>query len=135
MTARSVAVWAGVVAGIALIGKVVVMTVQGGPEPETSVPENIAFFVGNLALPVAVAATAVHLTRGRPVLLRVAAAVLAVVGVALLVLGVQAALTALPGEAWWQGESVFGLVGTVALALSLLASQRGPTGAGPTHDS
>lgn len=118
MSSVRVAVWAAMVGGVALLAKIVVMVSQGGPEPDTSVPENIAFYVGTLGLSVAAAATAVHLTRGRPVLWRVAAAALAVVGTAVAVGLAQTALTALPGDAWWQGESVFALVGVAAITLA-----------------
>ena len=116
MRSRTVAVWAGFVGGVALLAKLVVMAVQGGPEPATSVPENIAFFVGMIGLIVAATATGVHLTRDRPLAWRVLAAVTGVVAVALALGLGQMILTALPGDSWWQEESIFGVLGLGALA-------------------
>lgn len=125
MRARTVAVYAAIVGGVALLGKMVVMAVQGGPEPATSVPENIAFFAGMIGLVVAAAATGAFLARRRATRWRVVAGVVAVVVVALVLGAGQSLLTALPGDSWWQEESIFGVLGLVALAGAFALTRRG----------
>lgn len=125
MRARTVAVYAAIVGGVALLGKMVVMAVQGGPEPATSVPENIAFFAGMIGLVVAAAATGAFLARRRAKRWRVVAGVVAVVVVALVLGAGQSLLTALPGDSWWQEESIFGVLGLVALAGAFALTRRG----------
>ena len=127
MRSRTVAIWAGVVGGVALIAKVVVMAVQGGPEPATSVPESIAFFAGMIGLIVAAAAAGVHFTRGRTVVWRALAAIAGVAVVALALGLGQAILSALPGDSWWQEESIFGILGLVALASAGKAARVTPS--------
>ena len=122
MRSRTVAVWAGAIGGVGLLAKMVVMAVQGRPEPATSIPENITFFVGIIGLAVAASASGAYLTRGGAVIWRVCAAIVAV-GVVVVVLGVgQVLLTALPGDSWWQEEAIFGLLGLVALAAATSAA-------------
>lgn len=116
MRSRTIAIWAGVIGGVGLLAKMVVMAIQGRPEPDTSVPESIAFFVGVIGLAVAASGTGAYLTRRRAALWRVLTAI-AAIGVGVLVLGIgQTLLTALPGDSWWQEESIFGILGLVAIA-------------------
>ncbi|MGH3386080.1 MAG: hypothetical protein ACRDO1_16005 [Nocardioidaceae bacterium] len=122
MRSRTIAVWAGVIGGVGLLAKMVVMAIQGRPEPTTSVPENIAFFVGIIGLAIAASASGAYLTRRRAVIWRVLAAIAAVVVVAA-ALGIgQTLLMALPGDSWWQEEAIFGVLGLVALAAATSAA-------------
>lgn len=121
MTARRIAVVAGFVGGVGWVGKILVMTVQGGPDLD-SVIETIAFLMGLVGVPVAAAAAAVHLSRGRSGWVRVLSAVAGLVAVAL-ILGLQPALTALPGESWIQAEAVFGLLGLAALTTAIVLAR------------
>jgi peptidoglycan/LPS O-acetylase OafA/YrhL len=135
MRSRTVAVWAGVIAGVGLLAKVGVMAVQGGPEPETSIPENIAFFTGNIALVIAAASAGAFLARHRPMVWRGLAAMAAVIAVAAVLGAGQALLTALPGDSWWQGESIFGLLGVAALAVASWAARLTPSPGGDSRPS
>lgn len=113
----------GLVGGLAWVGKFLVMVAQDGPDPD-SVPENVAFFLGLLALPVAAGALGWHLAHRRPVGLRV----LAVVGAVLALVGLlgllQLALGALPGDAWQQEEAAFLVLGCAAALAALGALLR-----------
>jgi hypothetical protein len=121
--AATVGVIAGLVGGSSWIAKLVIMAFQGGPDPQ-SVPESIAFFAGLLGVAVAAAALGVLLTRGRPAVARLAAALGGVVCVALLIGAGQALLTALPGDSWIQEEAVFGVLGLLALITAAVLRQR-----------
>ncbi|HSP60870.1 MAG TPA: hypothetical protein VLO09_07395 [Ornithinimicrobium sp.] len=125
MTARRVAVVAGLVGGLGWVAKMVIMALQGGPDLD-SIPETIAFVTGLVGVLVAAAATGVHLTRGRGWGWRILAAV-AAVGLAILVVGFgQELLTALPGESWVQEEAIFGIVGLLAVVAAAAAGERRP---------
>lgn len=125
MTARRVAVVAGLVGGLGWVAKMVIMALQGGPDLD-SIPETIAFVTGLVGVLVAAAATGVHLTRGRGWGWRILAAV-AAVGLAILVVGFgQELLTALPGESWVQEEAIFGIVGLLAVVAAAAAGKRRP---------
>ena len=114
----------GVVGGIAWIAKLVVMALQGGPDPD-SIPENVFFFTGLAGIVVASGATAAHLARTASWWLRALAALAGVVVTALVFGLVQGGLTALPGESWVQEEAVFGIAGLVALGTALAALRAG----------
>jgi hypothetical protein len=129
--ARTIAIVAGVGGGLGWLGKIAIMAAQGGPDPD-SIPEALAFFVGLLGIVVAAAAVGVHLSRGRPLVWRVGAAVGCVVAVAAVTFAGQAALGALPGDAWLREEAMLGVVGLVALVLSLAALGRSRRAAAPT---
>lgn len=117
MEVRRVAVWAGIVCGIGWLTKLLVMAVQGGPDP-SSLAESVAFIVGLVGLVLLAAALGAHLSRHRPVWARAVSAAGAVLVTALMLGLLQAALTSLPGDAWVQSEAVFGLAGLAALAIA-----------------
>lgn len=121
MTARRVAIVAGFVGGAGWVGKILVMTVQGGPDLD-SVLETIVFLMGLVGVPIAAAAGAAYLTRERSGWVRVLSAVAGVVAV-VLILGLQPALTALPGDSWIQAEAVFGLLGLAALTMAIVLAR------------
>jgi hypothetical protein len=127
---RTVAIVAGFVGGLGWIAKIIVMGLQGGPDP-ASVAENIAFFTGLVGVIVAAAAAAAYLTRERPLVWRVAAGIGAVLAVAAITGVGQAALGALPGDGWLQEEAIFGLVGLIAVVAALLALRGRDEGARP----
>lgn len=120
MRARTIAIAAGLAGGLGWIAKIVVMALQGGPDPD-SVPEAVAFFVGLVGVIVAAAATGAHLAREQSVVWRIGAAIGAVLATAAVVSAGQAALGALPGDGWLQEEAIFGLVGLVAVAAATVA--------------
>jgi hypothetical protein len=129
MRARTVAVVSALVGGLGWLAKMVILTAQGGADPD-SVPESIAFFLGMLGVLVALAATGAHLTRGRSPGLRALASLGTVLAGGLAVSAVQLALAALPGDAWVQEEAVFGIAGLVAVVVATRTLRRagGPTG-------
>lgn len=127
MLARTVGIVAALVGGIGWMAKIVVMAVQGGPDPD-SIPESIAFFTGLLGVLVAAGAAGAHLARAASTLRRAGAAIAAVVAVVLVVGIGQWALTALPGEGWLQEEAIFGIAGLVAVVAALLALRPGGAG-------
>jgi peptidoglycan/LPS O-acetylase OafA/YrhL len=120
-TTRKVVMIAAVVGGLGWIGKIVIMAVQGGPDPE-SLLEAIAFFSGLLGALVTAAAGGVYLARARPTLLRLLAAVGAVIVVAMIVGVGQAGLGAL-GDAWIYEEAIFGLAGAALIILAVAMRQ------------
>jgi len=124
MTAQQVARAFGTVGGIGWLGKMLVMAVQGGPDPD-SIVETIAFLAGLIGVPVAAAATAVYLTRSRPILARIGAAIAGLLIVAVVIAVLQPALTALPGDSWIQAEAVFGLLGVAALLVAVALGRAG----------
>ena len=119
MSARRIAIIAGFVGGIGWLAKMLVLAVQGGPDPD-SAPETIAFLTGLVGVPCAAAAAAAHLTGKRSPLFRAGAAIAAVVALMLVSLLLQVALTALPGDSWVQAEVVFPLVGIAAVATAIV---------------
>jgi hypothetical protein len=121
--ARTVGIVAALIGGAGWTSKLVIMAVQGGPDLE-SAPESVAFFAGLLGALVASATAGVHLARRRSLGQRMVAAVVGVVGMALVVSGGQAALSALPGDAWLQEEAIFGLVGVALLVSAAVAIRR-----------
>jgi hypothetical protein len=108
--ARTIGITAALIGGVAWMAKIVIMTVQGGPD-QNSIPEAIAFFAGLLGIVIAAAAAGVHFARGGSGGWRVLAAILAVLVVAVVVGVGQALLTALPGDSWVREEAIFGIVG------------------------
>lgn len=118
-----IAVALGMLGGLAWVAKFLVMVGQGGPR-SGSVPENLAFFLGLIALPVAAAALGWHLTRDRRTGLRVVAAV----GGLIVFAGVQGIgqllFTALPGDQWQQEEAIFVVLGLLAVLLAATALLR-----------
>lgn len=93
-----------------------VMVSQGGPE-EGSAPENVAFFLGLVGFLILAASFATTVISARGVGRRVLASVVGIL-VAVLALGlVQEALTALPGDAWWQPEAAFVVAAVAALVI------------------
>lgn len=117
MDARRVAVAAGLIGGTGWLIKVLVMALHGGPD-ENSVPESIGYFVGLFGMLTAAAATGSYVARRRLIPVRVAAAVAGVVALAAPVGLGQAALTALPGDAWVQHEAIFAVIGVLAVAIA-----------------
>lgn len=124
MTARRLAVALGIIGGTAWAAKFLIMLAQGGPESE-SIPENVTFFLGLLALAVGAAAAGWHLARGRSTGLHLLAAVGGVLVLVVLLGTGQTLFTALPGESWQQEEAIFALLGVLA-ALTALAARLRP---------
>jgi hypothetical protein len=122
--ARTVAVVAGLLGGLGWMGKIVIMTAQGGPDL-TSLPESIAFFTGLAGVLTAAAAAGVHMTRSKGGAVRALAAVAAVVATALVVGIGQAVLSAITGQGWVGEEAIFGLVG-LAFAVGAVVAMRRP---------
>jgi uncharacterized membrane protein YfcA len=120
MSTRSVAVVAGLIGGVGWSAKIVVMALQGGPDPD-SIPEALAFFSGLLGVIVAAAAAGAYLARDRRPAWRIGAAIGAVLAVAAITGVGQAALGALPGDGWLQEEAIFGLIGVIAVIAATLA--------------
>jgi hypothetical protein len=113
-----IAVVAAIVGGIGWLAKMAIMAAQGGPDTE-SATEAIAFFAGLIGVLVAAVAVALYASRARPRHWRIAAGVGGFLAVALAVGLGQAALTALPGDGWWQEEAPLGVIGLVALVWGL----------------
>lgn len=118
MNARTVSIGAGLICGLGWISKIVIMALQGGPDP-ASVPESIAFLAGVVGAIVAAAAVGTLIANGRSVAWRVLAAVAAVIVVGLVIGVGQFALSALPGESWVHEEAIFGVIGLVAAAVAM----------------
>jgi hypothetical protein len=115
MRAWRVAVVAALVGGTGWLAKIVIMALQGGPDPD-SIPEAIAFFAGLLGVLVAAAAFGVHRAQSGTTARRIVYAVGAVaVTIAVVGLG-QTVLGALGGDGWLWEEAIFGLVGLAAVA-------------------
>jgi hypothetical protein len=115
--ARSVATWAAVIGGIGWISKILIMWAQGGPDTE-SIPEALAFFTGLIGISVAGAAAAWVLASDAGKYLRILAVVVGFL-VPMVVVGIyQTALGALlPDAGWFRDESIFLILGIIALAL------------------
>lgn len=124
MRARTVAIGAGLVGGLGWMAKLVIMALQGGPDP-ASAPESAAFVVGLVGVLIGAAAAGTHLGRGRSVARRVLSAVAGVLAVGAVISLGQLLLSALPGESWVQEEAIFGIVGLLAVVVATAAVVRG----------
>lgn len=126
MNARLIGIAGGLVWGFGWISKMVIMTVQGGPD-DGSAWEAAAFFTGLIGAVVAAAAAGVHLAHGKTAGLRALAAVGGVLVVGLVVTAGQRSLMALPGDDWLQEEAVLGISGLVAVVVAIATVLRATT--------
>lgn len=124
--ARRIAIVAGLVGGAGWITKVLVMSAQGGPDPN-SASEAIAFFVGLFGVAIATAAVGIHIEHARPAWRRVLAAIVGIVGLVLVIGLAQVALPALFGDGWVPEEAIFGAIGFFAIIAALFFLRRPPT--------
>jgi hypothetical protein len=121
-----IAIVAALIGGIAWISMIVVLLVRGGPDPG-SLPGDLTFFAGAVAVTIAGGTAAWALTAGTRVWLRAMASVagallpFAIIGV--LQLG---ASRALPDAGWFRDEAAFLVLGIAALSFyAWFARQRG----------
>jgi hypothetical protein len=120
--------------GIAWLAKLVVIAVTDGNVVDSG-PASVLFVLGLALLVGGAAAAGVALTSGRPVALRVAAAVLAPVAFLALFMtvleGAGRALLATEGTWWYEEVGVFlgGCLGLLAGVALLLRGRRQPTAA------